>query len=188
MSIEEEKFIREAAAGDSRSFGHLVTKYQQHAFNLAFRIICDEDDARDVVQDSFIKIWKNMKRYNPKIKFSTWMYTIITNTAIDQLRSSKKRKILDIDNLEGKLQSTSDGPEKQLDNKELMQLISTATETLSEKQKLVYVLRELQGLSSEEAGEILNLTASSIKSNLYFARKEIKEKLQKIFMFERRTI
>ncbi len=85
MQFDAENIIHKARNGDKNAFGELVTKYQQYAFNLAFRIVCNEDDARDVVQDSFIKIWKNMKAYLPKIEFTTWMYKIVTNTAIDHL-------------------------------------------------------------------------------------------------------
>lgn len=183
MSIEEEQFIKRAKIGDSKSFGQLVTKYQKRAFNLAFRIVCDEDDAQDVVQESFIKIWKNMKMYNQNIKFSTWMHTIVTNTAIDLQRSNSKKSLIDIDNVEINVRQLVDNPEDEMDNKELGSLIKLASNELTPKQRIVFVLRDLQGLKSEEVSEILKLSANSIKSNLYHARKAIKEKLQHILMF-----
>ena len=176
MSIEEIQHINKARNGDSNSFAFLVKKYQQLAYNLAFRIVCNEDDAKDVVQESFIKIWKNMKRYNSNAKFSTWMYTIVTNTAIDYLRSVKKRTMISIDNIEERLTITN--MENELDNRELGQLIKGASDSLTTKQRLVFVLRDLQGLKSEEVSEILKLSATSIKSNLYHARNNIREKIQ----------
>ncbi len=176
MSIEEEQHINKARVGDSNSFAFLVKKYQKLAYNLAFRIVCDEDDAKDVVQESFIKIWRNMKRYDPKTKFSTWMYTIVTNTAIDYLRSVKKNTILSIDNFDEKLANTN--VENELENKELGLLIKQASDGLTTKQRLVFVLRDLQGLKSDEVGIILKLSATSIKSNLYHARNNIREKIQ----------
>ena len=161
MSIEEEQHIYKARVGDRNSFAFLVKKYQQLAYNLAFRIVCDEDDAKDVVQDSFIKIWKNMKRYDSKTKFSTWMYTIVTNTAIDYLRSVKKRTMISIDSIKEKLANTD--IENEMDNRELSQLIKMASDGLTTKQRLVFVLRDLQGLKSEEVGEIMNISATSIK-------------------------
>ncbi len=83
--------IEKVKNGNKEAFGILVEKHQQYAFTLAFRIVCNEDDARDVVQDSFVKMWKNIKLYNSKNKFTTWMYSIVTNTAIDMLRSIRKR-------------------------------------------------------------------------------------------------
>jgi len=177
-----------AVSGDKQSFGYLVTKYQQYAYNLAFRIVCDDDDARDVVQESFIKIWKKMKQFDTSTKFSTWMYTIVTNTSIDFLRKAKRREIVSIENLEDRIHSVDSNPETHLDNKETGQLIQLASESLSQKQKLVFALRELQGIGTEEVGEILGLPADSVKSNLYHARKSIREKLQSIFKYERRTI
>ncbi|MCK4679450.1 MAG: RNA polymerase sigma factor [Bacteroidales bacterium] len=186
MQIESKIIIDKARKGDKEAFGNLVIQHQQYAFNLAFRIVCNEDDARDVVQDSFIKIWKNMKLYNPNIKFTTWMYKIVTNTAIDQLRAIKKAGLVNIDDFHEKLENLcSDNPETQLNNIETGQLIRMISDTLPEKQKLVFVLRDLQGLSSYEVSAVLDLPATSIKSNLYHARKVIKEKLLKILSYER---
>jgi RNA polymerase sigma-70 factor (ECF subfamily) len=186
MQRKTENNIDKARSGDKEAFGCLVKEHQQYAFNLAFRIACNEEDARDIVQESFIKIWKNMKLFDPKMKFTTWMYKIVSNTAIDFLRSAKKIIKVDIEGLHEKLeQINGEHPETQLSNKETGQLIRLISETLSEKQKLVFVLRDLEGLNSVEVGEILDLPETSIKSNLYHARKAIKEKLLKIFSYER---
>lgn len=186
MQIEPENIINKARNGDKEAFGLLVNQYQQYAFNLAFRLACNEDDARDIVQDSFIKIWKNMKHYNPKIKFTTWMYKIVSNTGIDHLRSINKRNFVSVDEYYNKLELTNtDHPETQLNNKETGQLIRLISQTLSEKQKLVFVLRDLHGLNSTEVSDILDLPATSIKSNLFHARKVVREKLHKIISYER---
>ena len=186
MQIDPENIINKARNGDKEAFGKLVMQHQQYAFNLAFRIVCNEDDARDIVQDSFIKIWKNMKLYLPKIKFTTWMYKIVSNTAIDHLRSNKKMDTVNIDDFYERLEQTNvNTPETLLNNKETGQLISLFADTLSEKQKLVFVLRDLQGLNSSEVEDILNLPETSVKSNLYHARKAIGEKLHNILSYER---
>lgn len=186
MQIGQEYIIDKAKDGNKEAFGLLVKQHQQFAFNLAFRIICNEDDARDIVQESFIKIWKNMKQFNTKIKFTTWMYKIVSNTAIDHLRSAKKMTKVNIDDVHDKLeQINEDHPERLLDNKITGDLIRLISDTLSEKQKLVFVLRDLEGLNPVEVSEILGLPENSIKSNLYLARKSIREKLQKIFLYER---
>jgi len=189
MRKELEIIISSARNGDKKAMGLLVQQYQQYAFNLAFRLVCNEDDARDVVQDSFIKMWRNMKQFNPEIKFTTWMYKIVTNTAIDLLRSTKKMNLVSIDDFQEKFVSASaDNPEIQLNNKETGQMIRSISNTLSEKQKLVFVLKDLQGLSSSEVGDVLDLSTNSIKSNLYHARKVIKEKMQKILSYEGRVL
>lgn len=117
------------------------------------------------------------------------MYSIVTNTAIDMLRSIRKKELLNIDDYNERLtQVPTANPDTKLNNKELGQMIKSISDTLPEKQRLVFVLRDLQGMSSDEAGEVLKLSATSIKSNLYFARKVIKERLQKILTYEGRTI
>lgn len=171
--------IEKASKGDKAAFGQLVSQHQQYAFNLAFRIVCNENDAMDIEQDCFIKIWKNMNKYNPKIKFTTWMYKIVTNAAIDFLRASKKMKLVSLENL-NLSQVNNDQPDVQMSNKELGQMIEVITNTLSEKQKMVFTLRDLQGLKSEEVCEISGFSATVVKSNLYHARKMVRKKLQKI--------
>jgi len=187
MQIEPENIINKARNGDKEAFGKIVIQHQQYAFNLAFRIVNNEDDARDIVQDSFIKIWKNMKLYLPKIKFTTWMYKIVTNTAIDHLRSSKKMDMVNLDDFHEwhEQNDNNNTPETLLNNKETGELIRSFAESLSEKQKLVFILRDLQGLNSSEVEEILDLHETSVKSNLYHARKAIGKKLHKILSYER---
>ena len=90
MQSDDKEIIKQILAGSQAAFRQLVEKYQQYAFSLAFRILCHEEEAKDTVQDSFIKIWKNINSYNDQHKFTTWMYKIVTNTAIDKLRSMKK--------------------------------------------------------------------------------------------------
>ncbi len=186
MQIIADNNIEKARNGNKEAFGSLVKEHQQYAFNLAFRIICNEEDARDIVQESFIKIWKNMKQFDPNMKFTTWMYKIVSNTAIDFLRSTKKTISVNIDDFREKIEQLNvEHPETKLNNKETGTLIHSISETLSKKQRLVFILRDLEGLNPVETSEILDIPETSIKSNLYHARKAIKEKLQKLFLFER---
>jgi len=186
MQVDPGNIINKARKGDKEAFGSIVLKHQRYAFRLAFRIVCNEDDARDIVQDSFIKIWRNMKLYNPKIKFTTWMYKIVTNTAIDHVRANKKNDMVNIDDFfDRHEQVNAITPETILNNKETGQLISIFADSLSEKQRLVFVLRDLQGMKSSEVEEILDLPETSVKSNLYHARKAIGERLHEILSYER---
>ncbi|MCD4664412.1 MAG: RNA polymerase sigma factor [Bacteroidales bacterium] len=187
MQADTEKIIQQIKNGDQKAFRVLVENHQQYAFSLAFRILCDEDEAKDAVQESFIKIWRSIKNYDEKMKFTTWMYKIVTNTAIDRFRSIKRLNQVNIETVYEKLEKQNHhNPGVQLDNRETAQLIRIISETLPEKQKLVFVLRDLQGLDSCEVEDILNLPETSVKSNLYHARKVIREKLNKILSFERR--
>lgn len=180
------KIIQKAQRGDGPSFAFLVEEYQQYAFSLAFRILCDEEEAKDTVQESFIKIWKKLGEFESSKKFTTWMYTIVTNCAIDRLRVIKRRKLVKMEEVAGEIALLAhDQVNRQMDNREIGQLIQFLAEALPEKQKLVFVLRDLQGLDSKETQDILNETEVFVKSNLYLARKTIKEKLNSIMEFER---
>jgi len=179
--------IHKAQKGNSSAFAFLVKEYQDYAFSLAFRILCDEEESKDTVQESFIKIWKKIGEFEPARKFTTWMYTIVTNVAIDKLRARKRRNIVNINEIVGGINTlTHDQLNIQMENKEIGQIIQYIAEELPEKQRLVFVLRDLQGLDSSETQEILNETEDFVKSNLYLARKRIKEKLIKIMEYERR--
>lgn len=184
MSVDLNTIIRKVQQGDSAAFGRLVDRFQSYAFSLAFRILCDEDEAKDTVQESFLKIWEKRKTFDPSRKFTTWMYTIVTNAALDHLRVMKRRTFVKIEDVVGEI--GHDALNRQMDNQEMSKLIRLLSEELPEKQRLVFVLRDLQGLDSGETQEILNETDVFVKSNLYLARKMIKEKLNKIMEFERR--
>ncbi len=181
---DEKILIIKAKDGDKKAFSVLVTRYQKYAFNLAFRFTCNEDDAKDIVQDSFIKIWNNINSFNSKNKFSTWMYKIITNTAIDQKRGSKQTDV-GIEDINEKLIKFYEDPETQYTNEELAKLINESTKILSEKQRVIFVLKDLQGLTTDEVCQIMNQTAETVKSNLYHARKSVRNYLNQILNFEK---
>ncbi len=164
----------------------LVEKYQQQAFRLAFRMLGDEDEARDVVQESFIKIWEKFNTYNDKEKFSNWMYRIVSNRAIDSIRAQKRRPVISLEKIIPEtLATTESGIDIVLENREAGELIRSITSGLPEKQQLVFSLRDLHGLSQKEVQEISGLAEDTIKSNLYHARKAIREKLTSVLAYER---
>jgi RNA polymerase sigma-70 factor, ECF subfamily len=167
--------------GDFLAFRALVEAYQGYAFALAFRALCDDDDAKDVVQETFTRVWKNLPRYNPAVKFTTWMYSIVTHLCYDSLRSKKKRGAAVLDELDPSLLasvSAEDNPEHLYSNKELAGVIATLTEELPPKQKIVFVLRDLQELSVREVSDILHISESSVKTNLVYARRFLRRQLR----------
>ena len=187
MQLEIEKLIEQIKRGNLKAFKNLVEQNQKYAFQLAFRILCEEEEAKDVVQESFIKIWKNIENYNSKVKFKSWMYKIVTNSAIDRLRAIKKVNIVKIEDVSEKLEKMNySGLEVQLDNQEAGNLIRKISDRLPEKQRIVFILRDLQGFESIEVENILGLDETSVKSNLYHARKAVKTQLIKILNYEGR--
>ncbi len=172
--------------GDLTAFRKLVTMYEQPAFRLAFRILGNEEEAKDSVQESFIKIWRKIGSYDPSREFIPWMYRIIVNTSTDRLRVIHRHTMIPIDlvsqQIEKILQNDS---ATSAENHELAIMIKGLTEMLPEKQKLVFILRDIEGMTSREVGLITELTDTSVKSNLYYARKSVRERLLKILDKER---
>ena len=174
-------------SGNQSAFKKLVEIYQVYAYKLAFRILCDDEEAKDVVQDSFIKIWKKINSFDHRHKFTTWMYKIVTHTAIDRYRAIKKTSKVNLEEVNISFDTIS-GHNLLIDfeNRQLGETIKCLAENLPEKQRLVFVLRDLQGMNSVEVQEILDMTATMVKSNLYNARKALKQKLITIMEYERR--
>lgn len=189
MQQDIANIIKEVKSGNKMAFRYLVEEHQQYAFNVAFRVVCNEEDAKDVVQESFIKIWKNIDSFNAKLKFTTWMYKIIINSAVDKLRSAKRAKMIHIDKVSEKLFCLEKhSQDVQIENRELGDMITLISDGLPEKQKLVFVLRDLQGFNSIEVQSILDMPETSVKSNLYNARQFVRKKLSKLLAYERRLI
>ncbi|MDR3367195.1 MAG: sigma-70 family RNA polymerase sigma factor [Prevotellaceae bacterium] len=168
--------------GDTQAFGKLVAAFQSLAFRLAFRLLCNGEDARDVVQEVFVKAWLQLGRYNPQYRFSTWIYKITCNLCYDKLRAKSRSP-----EVAGALLSSaplsvasSEQVEAAIVNRELKELILYLTERLSPKQKLVFTLSDIEGLEAGEVEEITGLSAGQIKSNLHLARKYIRSKINAV--------
>ena len=188
MQQDIANIIEKVKSGNKMAFKYLVEEHQQYAFNVAFRVVCNEEDAKDVVQESFIKIWKNINSFNAKLKFTTWMYKIVINSALDKLRSLKRLNTINIDKVSENLcRLEKQGPDVQLENRELGNIITHLADGLPAKQKLVFVLRDIQGFDSVEVENILEIPATSVKSNLYTARQSVRKKLSKLMARERRV-
>lgn len=178
--IEEEllKLIREAQKGDLQAFEAVLKNYQYYAYTVAFRVLTNDNDAKDVVQECFIRIWKNLGSYNAKVKFTTWMYKIVVNLCYDKLRRRKteyeRNEVLDEQFI-----GSNDNPEQLLSNKEQAEIIKHISDGLPEKQRMVFVLRDLEELTTDEVSQIMEISVESVKANLSIARKTIRTKLIK---------
>ena len=172
-----EKLIKLSINNNSDSFRKIVEHYQSMVYSLAFKILNNEQDAKDMVQETFVKVWLNLKKYNPNKKFTNWIYTIATNLCLDKLRSFKY--FPPNENFEDRIFDliSSDNAEQKMIDEEFGEIVSLLTNKLTPKQKIVFTLHCLEGLEVKEIIEITGMTAAKIKSNLFLARKEIQEKL-----------
>ncbi len=169
-------FAVAASNGDSTAFGALVRATQSYAYALAFRFLCSEPDARDIVQEAFVKVWKHLGDYDSSKKFTTWLYAIVSNLSMDHIRSRTRRQGLFV-SLSGEDPVDPAGLETIHSNAELASIVQKLTGQLPPTQRLVFVLRDLQDLSVGEVVESSGLSEASVKTNLHLARKHIRELL-----------
>jgi RNA polymerase sigma-70 factor (ECF subfamily) len=173
--------IRKSKAGDMLAFRELVIRSTPYAYQVAFRILNDEDEARDAVQESMIKVWKKLDGFHEGNNFKTWLYRIVVHTCFDILRKQKRNPEFRPDEkLWEKLGSSmADGTNIHLEKRETALIIRSLSRKLSPLQKAVFVMSELMQLEQEEIAEILNTNKSAVKANLYNARKGIKIMMEK---------
>ncbi len=177
--IPIQELITACKQGNSKAFEQLVVRFQPLVFRLAFRLLCNSQEAEDVVQETFIRIWLNIERYDSRNRFSTWIYTIASNLCYDKLRSaSQQAKHIQEQHINNPILKNE--IETNIINQEIKELIMQFTEGLTPKQKIVFILRDIEDLESQEVETITGLSAKKIKSNLYLARQYIKDQLSKI--------
>jgi RNA polymerase sigma-70 factor (ECF subfamily) len=181
--MDESRLIAAAQNGDLPAFNQLVLRYQNLAYNVAYRILGDPDRAADATQDSFIKAYKAMGSFHGS-DFKPWLLRIVTNTCYDYLRAAKRKPTNSLDDelekgdYNPRFHDPGEGPSEYIERKELSTLIQWGISQLNDHQRAVIVLVDIQGLSYEEAAEILNISLGTVKSRLSRARARLRDILQ----------
>jgi RNA polymerase sigma-70 factor, ECF subfamily len=175
------KIIEECKGGNFNNFRKLVELSSPLAYSVAFRMLGDEDQAKDVVQETMVTIWQKLNKIKTAEVYKTWMYRIVVNKCYDEMRKRKRNPEFVTDEQSWKLisNSISEEPSAELENNETSAIIRILTEKLSARQKAVFVLSGLEGMSNDEVAEIMGISKSTVKANLYHARKSISEKIEK---------
>ena len=181
-SVRVEDLIERSKKNDTEAFRLLVVEYQPLVFRIAFRLLCNEDEAKDIVQETFIRVWLHLNQYKKQFRFSTWIYKIACNLCYDQLRTADRfqrgfQMDTDLPNLNI---LSGENIEQSVINKELKDLFLHLTSNLTPKQKLVFTLRDIEEFDLEDIKEITGMSGAKIKSNLYLARQHIRNKMNKI--------
>jgi RNA polymerase sigma-70 factor (ECF subfamily) len=181
--------VRRVQAGDTAAFRALFDKYHRRAFAVAMGVVKNQDDALDAVQEAFVKVHKNIHKFEGSSSFYTWLYRIVMNVSIDHVRRTNRRKSLDFDEraLHEESEVAGDGalvpnvtdanPGKAALRRELGNAIERALHDLPEHHRAVIVLREIEGMSYEEMAEALEVPKGTIMSRLFHARKKMQEAL-----------
>ncbi len=182
--------IERCKAGDEKAFAEIVLRSQKKVFNIAYRMLGHLEEAKDLAQEVFISVFESVKDLKEEIKFDAWLTQITLNHCRNRWKYLKRRQYFHSDSLDDPIETEngsmaraivdpSDNPEILYEKKSVQQFIQKGLLKLKEDQRELLVLRDLQGFSYEEMGELLGLPGGTIKSRLHRARMDLKEILEK---------
>jgi RNA polymerase sigma factor (sigma-70 family) len=181
---EDRELIARARKGDEAAYRALLTKYEHAVFNICLRMVRNREEAQDLAQDAFTKVFSMLERYNPTYAFSSWLFKITSNLCIDSIR---KRRVdtLPMDEpvhgeqgeYERQYESPSDDPSQVFDKREKMRMLSEAVDALPEHYRIMIVLRHQEDLSYEEIAQTLDLPLGTVKARIHRAREMLKHRL-----------
>ena len=187
----EEDLVRKFQGGDLEAFDKLAQIYQKKIYGLSFNLTRNQMDAQDVTQEVLLTIYRKVHTFQGKSAFSSWVYRVTLNATYMKLRSKKKDPKISIEDMlpsfngsgyqQEKIQDWSENTESLLFTNETKSVIQKAVDQLPEKEKVVFMLRDVEGLSTEKVGKILDLTIPAVKSRLHRARLFLRKKLSGYF-------
>jgi len=186
---DELALVQAAKGGDVGAFEELVRRYDRNVFRIAQHITQNREDAEDVVQDAFLKAYSNLEQFQGQSKFYTWLVRIAVNEALMKLRRRRPERMVSLDedvkteedSLPREVADWSPNPEQQYNQAELREILDKTIHGLPATFRTVFVLRDVEGLSTEETAEALDLSIPAVKSRLLRARLQLRERLNKYF-------
>jgi RNA polymerase sigma-70 factor (ECF subfamily) len=185
--MDEIQLIEEAKSGNRKALSELVGRYEQTIYNFAFKICRDPDKAEHIMQEAFMSMVKSLHQFDGKSKLSTWLYKIVSNHCLMLARKLKSRQFVSIDNDDDNLYTeryTADWssiPYKVTENLELRKILDEAIEKLAPEYRMVFMLRDVEGFSTEETANITELSVPAVKSRLHRARAFLRKELDMAF-------
>lgn len=186
---DELTLVQAAKGGDLEAFSQLVNRYDRNVFRIAQHITHNEEDAQDVVQDAFLKAYQNLEQFQGNSKFYTWLVRIAVNEALMKLRKRRTDRTVSLDEdvetedgtMPREVADWSPNPEQLYGQGELGDILKKTIQGLPPGFRTVFVLRDVEGLSTEETAEMLGLSVPAVKSRLLRARLQLRERLAKYF-------
>src|SRR6478609_7714668 len=184
QAMDDSAVVTEFLGGEERAFSELVTRYQTRLLNFVYRTIGDREKAEDLVQEVFIRVHRHLQRFDRSKKFSTWIYTIASNLAKNELRNRSRNPLVLFQTIKKNWQDeerplqfedSNSRPDDMYRKRHLRELVEESVERLPEHHKQVFILRELEGKSYEEIAEITACNLGTVKSRLNRARNSFAE-------------
>ncbi|MDX1507420.1 MAG: RNA polymerase sigma factor [Woeseiaceae bacterium] len=171
---DDTTLMERSIKGDRQAFEQLLVRYEKPVYNAAYRMLHSRDDARDVTQTVFLKVYENLDHYDPKYRFFSWIYRITLNESINVLKKSSR-----LESLNTEAESPAKGPEQQATSDELSEGVQTALMAIKSDYRSIVILKHFLGCSYQEIADILEIPEKTVKSRLYTARQLLKEQLDK---------
>ncbi|MGA1996314.1 MAG: sigma-70 family RNA polymerase sigma factor [Bryobacteraceae bacterium] len=186
---DETTLVAQARQSDAMAFSELVRRYENKIFRLALHITQNREDAEDVLQEAFLKAYEHLDQFQGNSKFYTWIVRIAVNQALMKLRRRKTDKSVSMDEqfdtgedtLVREIAAWDEDPEQQFSREELGRILDSAIQGLEPPYRSVFVLRDIEDLSTEETAQALDLSIPAVKSRLLRARLQLREKLTRHF-------
>jgi RNA polymerase sigma-70 factor (ECF subfamily) len=187
--FDEAPFVAQARKGDDRAFAELVKRYEAKIFRLAQHITQNREDAEDVLQETFLRAYEHLDQFQGNSKFYTWVVRIAVNQALMKLRRRRTDKSVSLDEtidtgedtVTREIAAWDEDPEQRFSREELGEILDSAIQTLAPAYRSVFLLRDVDDLSTEETAEALGLSVPAVKSRLLRARLQLREKLTRYF-------
>jgi RNA polymerase sigma-70 factor (ECF subfamily) len=173
------EIIERAKNGDQAAFQQIVDKYKTQVASIAYKMVGDYEDAKDISQIVFVKTYQNLVNFDTTKKLSTWLYRITINASIDFIRKHKKHKHELLDNIFGELKEKKQDVEKIYQRSLIKWAINDSMEALNPRQKAVFVLRDLEGLDIKEVAQITGMPQATVRWYLHRARSKLRSELTK---------
>jgi len=184
LPVPDDELVRRVQAGNAEAFEELVRRYERKVYNITYRMMGNEQDASEALQDTFLRAYRFLPKFQFKSSFFTWLYRIATNVSLTKLRKRKSPPIISLDEPVGEdedlpleIPDYKYSPEEMMRRRELQEALQKSVDSLPADYRSVVVLRDLEGLSNEEVGKILNLSVPAVKSRLHRGRLVLREKL-----------
>jgi len=188
-NISDVGLVDEFKAGDISAFEEIISRYESKVMNLALRFTRNQEDAEEVLQDVFTTVYRKIDGFRGQSAFSSWLYRIVVNAAFMKLRKRKQTQTVSIDDLAPAVKQycmerdavTNQHLHNVAISRELQEVLQRAIDRLPDQYRAVFVLRDVDGLSNQETGEILNLSIPAVKSRLHRSRIMLRKKLQRYY-------
>ncbi len=184
LPVPDKELVKRAQGGNDEAFEELVRRYQRKVYSITYRLMGNQQDASEALQDTFLRAYRFLHKFEFKSSFYTWLYRIATNTSLTMLRKRKSPVVMSLDEPVGangdlplEIPDQKYSPERLMRRRDLGRALQEAVDSLPTDYRSVVVLRDLEGLSNEEVSKVMNLSVSAVKSRLHRGRLVLREQL-----------